>query len=83
MLFRKSADPSTVGDDMSDTIVLEERKEFAVIRLNRPEKRNAMDRASRRALLEAFDRISDRFPAVVLRFCRSGDRCASESRDSC
>ena len=51
---------------MSDTIVLEERREFAVIRLNRPEKHNAMDRASRRALLEAFDRTSDRFPAVVL-----------------
>jgi enoyl-CoA hydratase/carnithine racemase len=51
---------------MSDTIVLEERGEFAVIRLNRPDKRNAMDRSSRRALLEAFDRIRGRFPAIVL-----------------
>ncbi len=51
---------------MSNTIVLEERDGFAVIRLNRPEKRNAMDRNSRQALLEAFGRIRDRFPAVVL-----------------
>lgn len=51
---------------MSNTIVLEDRGKFAVIRLNRPEKRNAMDRVSRRALLEAFDRIRDRFSAVVL-----------------
>jgi enoyl-CoA hydratase/carnithine racemase len=51
---------------MSDTIVLEERQNFAIIRLNRPSKRNAMDRASRRALLQAFDRIRGRFPAVVL-----------------
>jgi enoyl-CoA hydratase/carnithine racemase len=54
---------------MSDTIILEERRDFAVIRLNRPEKRNAMDRASRRALLEVLDRIRGRLRAVVLTGC--------------
>jgi enoyl-CoA hydratase/carnithine racemase len=51
---------------MSDTILVEERREFAVIRLNRPDKRNAMDRSSRRTLHEAFDRIRGRLSAVVL-----------------
>jgi enoyl-CoA hydratase/carnithine racemase len=50
-----------------DTLVLlEEREGVAVIRLNRPDKRNAMDRASRIALLDTFHRIRDRLSVVVL-----------------
>ena len=69
MLSRKSAAPSIAGNDMSDTIILEEQPDFAVIRLNRPEKRNAMDRVSRQALLGTLDRIRGRFRAVVLTGC--------------
>lgn len=66
MPFKKSALQFFAGDEMSDLIVLEEKRNFAIIRLNRLEKRNAMDRACRRALLEVLERIRNRFSAVVL-----------------
>ena len=62
MPFKKSALQFFAGDEMSDMIVLEEKRNFAIIRLNRLEKRNAMDRACRRALLEALERIRNRIP---------------------
>jgi enoyl-CoA hydratase/carnithine racemase len=40
---------------MDSLVLLEEREKVAIIRLNRPDKRNAMDRASRVALLGAFE----------------------------
>ena len=51
---------------MDSLVLLEEREKVAIIRLNRPDKRNAMDRASRVALLGAFQTIRDRFPVVIL-----------------
>ena len=51
---------------METLVLLEAREKVAIIRLNRPDKRNAMDRASRIALLGAFQTIRDRFPVVIL-----------------
>jgi enoyl-CoA hydratase/carnithine racemase len=51
---------------MDDLIVLEKRDGFLVIRMNRPEKKNAMNRAARRALLDAFAFARDRYKVVVL-----------------
>lgn len=50
----------------SDLVIVEERKTYAVIRINRAEKRNAMNRAARAGMLAALDRIRGRFPVAVL-----------------
>ena len=60
---------------MGSLILVEERKGTAIIRLNRPDKRNAMDRASRHALLDAFQTVRSRFPVVIL--TGSGDSFCS------
>jgi enoyl-CoA hydratase/carnithine racemase len=51
---------------MGALVLLEEREGVAVVRLNRPDKRNAMDRASRIALLDVFQKIRGRISVAVL-----------------
>ena len=51
---------------MGALIAIEQKDDYAVIRLNRPEKKNAMNRAARRELLEAFAAQRDRNKVVVL-----------------
>ena len=45
---------------MGMLVAVEEKDDYAVIRLNRPEKKNAMNRAARRELLDAFTAQRDR-----------------------
>lgn len=47
-------------------IVTEERGDYALIRINRHDKRNAMNQDARRGMIEALDRIRGRFKVVVL-----------------
>ncbi|MBX9775319.1 MAG: enoyl-CoA hydratase/isomerase family protein [Xanthobacteraceae bacterium] len=49
-----------------ELIVVEERDTHAVIRINRPEKRNAMNQAARAGMLAALHKIRGRFPVAVL-----------------
>ena len=51
---------------MGTLITVEEKDGSAVIRLNRPEKKNAMNRAARRELLDAFAVRRDRDKVIVL-----------------
>ena len=51
---------------MTDLVVIEERETHAVLRINRAEKRNAMNRATRTALRDAMENIRGRFKVVVL-----------------
>ena len=51
---------------MGMLIAVEEKDDYAVVRLNRPEKKNAMNRAARRELLDAFAAQRDRNKVVVL-----------------
>lgn len=53
---------------MSDDnlIVVEDKGNYAVLRINRPEKRNAMNKAARSAMLKALEDIRGRFSAVVI-----------------
>lgn len=53
---------------MSDQnlVIVEERDTHAVIRINRHDKRNAMNEAARKALMEALDKIRGRFKVAVL-----------------
>lgn len=50
----------------ADTLRLEERDAYALITINREAKRNAMDRATRNAMLWAFDRCREKFPVIVV-----------------
>jgi enoyl-CoA hydratase/carnithine racemase len=51
---------------MDDLIAIEKRDTFLMVRMNRPEKKNAMNRAARRALLDAFAFAQNRYKVVVL-----------------
>jgi enoyl-CoA hydratase/carnithine racemase len=51
---------------MDPLVITDERRDYAVIRLNRPAKRNAMNRAARRDLLNAFEVVRGRFKVVIL-----------------
>jgi len=53
---------------MSDDrlVIVEEREAYALIRINRHDKRNAMNEAARKALMEALDQIRGRFKVAVL-----------------
>jgi enoyl-CoA hydratase/carnithine racemase len=51
---------------MNGTILVTEHEGWAEIRINREEKRNAMDRASRNALLDAFASQRGKARAIVL-----------------
>jgi enoyl-CoA hydratase/carnithine racemase len=46
-------------------IVVEERENYAILRINRPEKRNAMSKAARAAMLEALEKVKG-FGAVIV-----------------
>jgi enoyl-CoA hydratase/carnithine racemase len=48
------------------SILVEERSDYAVLRINRPRQRNAMNRATRQALTAAYADLSSRFRVVVL-----------------
>jgi enoyl-CoA hydratase/carnithine racemase len=49
-----------------DLVLVEERDAYALIRINRHDKRNAMNEAARKALMEALDQIRGRFKVAVL-----------------
>ena len=48
------------------SILAEERPDYAVLRINRPQQRNAMNRATRQALTSAYADLAGRFSVVVL-----------------
>jgi len=50
----------------TDLIVTEDRGDYVLMRINRPEKRNAMNRALRIAMLDAMEAIRERFKVIVL-----------------
>jgi enoyl-CoA hydratase/carnithine racemase len=54
-----------MSDNVSDLVVVEDRSAYALIRLNRPEKRNAMSHAARLALAAALVTVR-RHKVVVL-----------------
>jgi enoyl-CoA hydratase/carnithine racemase len=59
-----------------DYLIRVERKPtHVVIRMNRPEKKNAMNRAARRGLLEAFELARETTKVVVLTGC-AGSFCS-------
>jgi enoyl-CoA hydratase/carnithine racemase len=47
-------------------VVVEEKEGYAVLRFNRPEKRNAMNIATRVAILEALEKLKGRFGVIVV-----------------
>jgi enoyl-CoA hydratase/carnithine racemase len=51
---------------MSNTVIVTQHDGWAEIRIAREEKRNAMDRASRRALTAAFDELRGKAKAIVI-----------------
>ena len=55
---------SAGGDYIGDTVIVTEYDGWAEIRITREEKRNAMNRASRRALMAAFDALRGKANAV-------------------
>jgi len=55
------------GDNASSVLVQTDLKDgYAIITMNRPEKRNALNRAARRGLLEAFERAEAAGARVVI-----------------
>jgi enoyl-CoA hydratase/carnithine racemase len=60
---------------MEPLIQVERRSTHFVVRMNRPEKKNAMNRAARRGLLEAFELARERTKVVVLTGC-DGSFCS-------
>lgn len=54
---------------MSDPVLIDRQNRIATVTVNRPEKRNAMDVSTRKALREAFEEVADdeAVRAVVLR----------------
>jgi enoyl-CoA hydratase/carnithine racemase len=60
---------------MKDLVTVELRNGYAIVRLDRPEKKNAMNRQARRELLAAFHALRAGYKAVVL--TGSGDSFCS------
>ena len=60
---------------MKDLVTVEPRNGYAIVRLDRPEKKNAMNRQARRELLAAFHALRAGYKAVVL--TGSGDSFCS------
>lgn len=52
--------------DVAERVDLEDRGDYALMRINRPSKRNAMNRAMRLAMLEAMEQARGQFKVVVL-----------------
>jgi enoyl-CoA hydratase/carnithine racemase len=51
---------------MSDVVICSEQESWAELRINREDKRNAVNRESRRALLEAFAALRGKAKAIVV-----------------
>ena len=49
-----------------DLVVLTDKGDYVLMRMNRAEKRNAMSRAMRKAMLDAMDQVRDKYKVVVL-----------------
>lgn len=47
-------------------VVVEEKENYAVMRINRPDKRNAMNVAARKAMLDALARLEGKYGVIVL-----------------
>lgn len=47
-------------------VVVEEKEGYAIMRINRPAKRNAMSKAARIAMLDAMESLKGRFGVIVL-----------------
>ena len=74
--FRRSASSQTVGGaKMSSLVTVEQRPGYAVVGLNRPEKKNALNRAARGELLDALTSLRAECRAIVLK--GSGDSFCS------
>ncbi|WP_157793113.1 enoyl-CoA hydratase/isomerase family protein [Bordetella genomosp. 8] len=64
-VLANSAPPAVTAPD-ADPIVIERHQGWAVVRIARPEKRNALDRRARIALLRAFDSLQGQARCIVL-----------------
>ncbi|GAA4335962.1 enoyl-CoA hydratase/isomerase family protein [Pigmentiphaga soli] len=61
------SEPRQPGEDLAwNNIRLLDRGAYAIIVIDREDKRNAVDRACRRGLMSALDHARGRYPAVVL-----------------
>jgi enoyl-CoA hydratase/carnithine racemase len=60
---------------MTSLVTVEQYRGYAVVRLNRPEKKNALNRAARRDLLAALTSLRAASRAIVLTGC--GDSFSS------
>lgn len=58
--------PEVSEEARSDLVVIEDKGDYALMRINRPEKRNAMSRAMRLAMLAAMDQVRGKYKVVVL-----------------
>ncbi|ADJ16854.1 enoyl-CoA hydratase/isomerase family protein [Halalkalicoccus jeotgali] len=69
---------------MADRVLIERENDIATIIVNRPEKRNAMDIPTRKALYAAFEEVSedDDVRAIVLRGAGDGSFIAGGDIDS-
>lgn len=72
------------GEVMQNRILIERTNDIATITVNRPEKRNAMDIPTRRALREAFEEVAsdDDVRSIVLRGAGDGAFIAGGDLDS-
>jgi (methylthio)acryloyl-CoA hydratase len=73
-----SVDSNCAADEFSDRVTLSERGRVTLMRLSRPEKRNAIDGKMVEAIRSAFDRLPKETCAVVLHgagnnFCAGAD----------
>ena len=57
---------------MSSLVTIERREGYAVVRLNRPDKKNALNRAARRELFDALTSLRTESRAIVLTGCGDG-----------
>src|ERR1700738_5434793 len=67
--FKRSASQITRGAKMTSLVTVEQCQGYAVVRLNRPDKKNALNRAARRDLLAALTSLRADCRAIVLTGC--------------
>src|SRR4029077_4406890 len=67
--FKRSASQITRGVKMTSLVTVEKRSGYAVVGLNRPEKKNALNRAARRDLIAALTSLRAEYRAIVLTGC--------------
>src|ERR1700719_968908 len=73
--FKRSASQITRGVKMTSLVTVEQRPGYAIVGLNRPEKKNALNRAARRELLAALTSLRTDCRALVLTGC-GGSFCS-------